>query len=228
MTRCWQPVTHSPHIYRLGPRGQADGQLRRPGGTPWDCHRVHYVGRPHESALPLGVKVPMPWRVLRVWVAEVFDAEEAADLFVSITGSVTCPTATCCARWQVLPADGTAIESPSPAASSVPSGSTNCFDHLRCARVRRAWGRSRLVVRVLRLFQLRSTASTWRPSRSALYALHRNAERCTNPTHLPCRRSNGKGLSALAQSDFRQVSVRPIRVSWLFIIAALTELPLHR
>jgi hypothetical protein len=59
-------------------------EIRKTGGAQWGCRWVRYVvGHPHAADLPLDVTIEMGISALQVSAAEVFDAEEAADLFVA-------------------------------------------------------------------------------------------------------------------------------------------------
>jgi hypothetical protein len=59
-------------------------EIRKAGGAQWGCHWVRYVvGHPDPADLPLDVTIETGVNALQVSAAEVFDAEEAADLFMA-------------------------------------------------------------------------------------------------------------------------------------------------
>ncbi|WP_135452615.1 hypothetical protein [Mycobacterium sp. DL99] len=58
--------------------------IRKPGGAQWGADWVRYfIGHPHEGEAPLDVPIELPRGPEFVSTAEVFDAEEAADIFIS-------------------------------------------------------------------------------------------------------------------------------------------------
>ena len=67
--------------------GRADAlmvDIRKPGGAQWGCEWVRYfVGHPHQTPSPLDVPIRLPRGTEMVSADEVFDAEEAADLFLA-------------------------------------------------------------------------------------------------------------------------------------------------
>jgi hypothetical protein len=68
-------------------------EIRKPVGPQWGCNWVRYVvGHPREPGLPLDVEIPIPTGALKVSAAEVFDADEAAELFQVYHQSGTIPT----------------------------------------------------------------------------------------------------------------------------------------
>ncbi|WP_078315393.1 hypothetical protein [Mycobacterium sp. D16Q16] len=59
-------------------------EIRKPGGEQWGAKWVRYtIGHPHDGDLPLDVAIPLPNGDQMVSRAEVFDADEAAQLFIS-------------------------------------------------------------------------------------------------------------------------------------------------
>jgi hypothetical protein len=59
-------------------------EIRKPGGEQWGVDWVRYVvGRPHEGNVPLDVAIPLPKGDEVVSRYEVFDADEAGELFMS-------------------------------------------------------------------------------------------------------------------------------------------------
>jgi hypothetical protein len=77
-------------------------EIRKPGGAQWGCHWVRYVvGHPHAAGLPLDVTIEMSSSTLHVSAAEVFDAEETADLFLAYHQSVDIP-----ATYSLRPVEG--------------------------------------------------------------------------------------------------------------------------
>jgi hypothetical protein len=68
-------------------------EIRKPGGAQWGCRWVCCViGHPHAADLPLDVTIELSDSTLQVSAAEVFDAEEAADLFVAYHQSGDIPS----------------------------------------------------------------------------------------------------------------------------------------
>lgn len=58
-------------------------EIRKPGGAQWGAESVRYViGHPHDGSPPLDVAVPLPNGDQMISGPEVFDAEEAAKLFM--------------------------------------------------------------------------------------------------------------------------------------------------
>jgi hypothetical protein len=69
-------------------------EIRKTGGAQWGCRWVRYVvGHPHAADLPLDVTIEMSGSAVHVSSAEVFDAEEAADLFLAYHQSGDIPVA---------------------------------------------------------------------------------------------------------------------------------------
>ena len=69
-------------------------EIHKTGGAQSGCQWVRYVvGRPHTAGLPLDVTIEMSGNALHVSAAEVFDAEEAADLFLAYHQSGDIPAA---------------------------------------------------------------------------------------------------------------------------------------
>ncbi|AQT82701.1 hypothetical protein B1R94_10210 [Mycolicibacterium litorale] len=75
--------------------GSADAltiELRKAGGAEVGCEWVRYVvGHPHIESLPLDTEITLGTSTLYVNAAEVFDAEEAADIFLSYHQSGAIP-----------------------------------------------------------------------------------------------------------------------------------------
>ncbi|MBE5451270.1 hypothetical protein [Mycobacteroides abscessus] len=67
--------------------GRAEAMMldvRKPGGEQWGAESVRYfIGHPHEGNPPLDVPIELPRGPEFVSAAEVFEAEEAADIFIS-------------------------------------------------------------------------------------------------------------------------------------------------
>ncbi|WP_255773550.1 hypothetical protein [Mycobacteroides abscessus] len=56
--------------------------IRKPGGKQWGAESVRYfIGHPHDRNLPLDVPIELPKGTEFVSAAEVFEAEEAGDIF---------------------------------------------------------------------------------------------------------------------------------------------------
>ncbi|MFN3006626.1 hypothetical protein [Mycolicibacterium wolinskyi] len=81
------PVKDLPLTEFLQAGGSAEAmslQIKKPGGQQWGADYVKYaVGHPHpdEEKPAVDVEITLPQETLRVTTLEVFDAEEAADLF---------------------------------------------------------------------------------------------------------------------------------------------------
>jgi hypothetical protein len=81
------PVKDLPLTHYLQAGGSAEAmtlQIRKPGGQQWGADYVKYaVGHPHPDienpAIDVGITIPA--ETLWVTTFEVFEAEEAADLF---------------------------------------------------------------------------------------------------------------------------------------------------
>lgn len=59
-------------------------ETRKPGGAQWGADWVRYViGRPEEGNQPLDVPIKLPKTIEMISRAEVFEAEEAGQLFMS-------------------------------------------------------------------------------------------------------------------------------------------------
>lgn len=57
-------------------------EIRKPGGEQWGADWVRYViGHQHEGTLPLDVAIELPKATQMVSRPEVFEAEEAGDIF---------------------------------------------------------------------------------------------------------------------------------------------------
>jgi hypothetical protein len=76
--------------------GKADAltvEIRKRVGQRCGYDWVRYViGHPHDGDVPLDVEIPMPHGAVIVSAAEVFDAEEAADLLLSYHQSGDIPS----------------------------------------------------------------------------------------------------------------------------------------
>ncbi len=59
-------------------------EIRKSGGQQWGVEWVRYVvGHPHDGEAPIDVPIELPKSTDMISGAEVFEAEEAADLFIS-------------------------------------------------------------------------------------------------------------------------------------------------
>lgn len=67
-------------------------EIRKPGGDQWGVGWVRYiVGHAHPGTSPLDVAITLPDTTEMISGSEVFDAEEAAQLFMSYyrTGDIS-------------------------------------------------------------------------------------------------------------------------------------------
>jgi hypothetical protein len=88
-------------------------ELRKPGGGQWGCRWVRYVvEHPHDSPIALDVDIPMPGGGQRMSSAEVFDADEAADLFVAYHQTGDLPDGYALRPVQGYAADGSVVAIP--------------------------------------------------------------------------------------------------------------------
>jgi hypothetical protein len=86
-------------------------EIRMRGGQRWGCDWVRYViGHPHDRPLPLDVEIPMPDGPVVVSTAEVFDAEEAAELLLSYHQSGDIPSGYTLRPVEGYKPDGSAVE----------------------------------------------------------------------------------------------------------------------
>lgn len=80
-----EDVRHGDTPEYLQAGGRADKMMldfRRPGGEQWGVTGVRYViGHEHDGNLPLDVAIDLPRGHEYVSAAEVFEAEEAGDIF---------------------------------------------------------------------------------------------------------------------------------------------------
>jgi hypothetical protein len=91
-------------------------EIRKPGGDQWGCKWVRYVvGHRDGADGPLVVDIPMPHGPERIKAAEVFDAEEAADLFYSYYQSGDIPEGYALRPVEGYLSDGSAVGIPSTA-----------------------------------------------------------------------------------------------------------------
>ncbi|SHT86893.1 Uncharacterised protein [Mycobacteroides abscessus subsp. bolletii] len=59
-------------------------EIRKPGGAEWGAQWVRYViGHRHDPDAPLDVTIELPPGPLFISRAEVFDSQEAAEIFIS-------------------------------------------------------------------------------------------------------------------------------------------------
>src|ERR1700733_3738264 len=62
--------------------GAITGEIRKRGGGQWGAEWVRYVvGHPHDGEAPLDVPLNLPHSIQLVSQYEVFDADEASELF---------------------------------------------------------------------------------------------------------------------------------------------------
>lgn len=94
--------------------GSADAmtvQIRKPGGHRWGVDSVWYVvGHPHDGDLPLDVAIHLPTSDDMVNTAEVFNADEAADLFFTYYTTGDIPSSYTLRPINGWTADGTRVD----------------------------------------------------------------------------------------------------------------------
>lgn len=85
--KTFEEVRDQPTEQFIQAAGRADAmtvEIRKPGGERWGAKWVRYtIGHPHDGDLPLDVAIPLPNGDQMINAAEVFDAEEAGELFMS-------------------------------------------------------------------------------------------------------------------------------------------------
>ena len=85
--KSYEDIAGEPTLEYLQAAGKADAmtiEIRKPGGEQWGADWVRYVvGHPHDGNPPLDVPIDFPNSTQTVSAAEIFDAEEAAQLFMS-------------------------------------------------------------------------------------------------------------------------------------------------
>lgn len=85
--RSYEEIRHEGTEEYIQAGGSAEAMMldiRKPGGQQWGAASVRYfIGHPHEGNLPLDVPIELPRGPEFVSAAEVFEAEEAADIFIS-------------------------------------------------------------------------------------------------------------------------------------------------
>ncbi|SHX67378.1 Uncharacterised protein [Mycobacteroides abscessus subsp. abscessus] len=85
--RNYEEVRHETTTEYIQAAGDAEAMMldiRKAGGEQWGAKWVRYfIGRPHDGDLPLDVAIELPKGAEYVSAAEVFAAEEAADIFIA-------------------------------------------------------------------------------------------------------------------------------------------------
>ena len=98
--------------------GKADAlmvDIRKPGGAQWGCEWVRYfVGR-SATPQPLDLPIRMPRGTEMVSADEVFDADEAADLFLAYQQTGDLPPGYALRPVEGYRADGSLVEIPDTA-----------------------------------------------------------------------------------------------------------------
>lgn len=83
----YEDVAGTPIPVYLQAAGSADAmtvEIRKPGGEQWGVGWVRYiVGHPDDGTSPLTTAIPLPHVIEMRSRAEIFAAEEAAQLFIS-------------------------------------------------------------------------------------------------------------------------------------------------
>ena len=85
--KTFEEVRHQATEQYIQAAGRADAmtvEIRKPGGEQWGVQWLRYtVGHPHEGDLPLDVVISLPHGGQTISRAEVFEADEAAQLFMN-------------------------------------------------------------------------------------------------------------------------------------------------
>ena len=85
--KTYEDIAGRPTPEYLQAAGSAEAmvvEIRKPGGAPWGAQWVRYVvGHPHDDTPALDVAIPLPDTTEMISRSEIFDAEEAAELFIT-------------------------------------------------------------------------------------------------------------------------------------------------
>lgn len=85
--RSYEEVRHEDTPEYIQAAGGSEAMMldiRKAGGEQWGAAWARYfIGRPHDGYLPLDVAIELPKGAEYVSAAEVFAAEEAADIFIA-------------------------------------------------------------------------------------------------------------------------------------------------
>ncbi|MCP2622055.1 hypothetical protein NLB33_04205 [Mycolicibacterium smegmatis] len=85
--KSYEEIRHEGTTEYIQAGGSAEAMMldiRKPGGQQWGAESVRYfIGHPHDGTPPLDVAIELPRGPEFVSAAEVFEAEEAADIFIS-------------------------------------------------------------------------------------------------------------------------------------------------
>lgn len=85
--KSFEEVRHQATEEYIQAAGRAEAmtvEIRKPGGEQWGAQWLRYtVGHPHDGDASLDVAIELPRSDVMVSRAEVFDAEEAAELFIA-------------------------------------------------------------------------------------------------------------------------------------------------
>ncbi len=107
-------VRHGDTQEYLQAGGRADKMqldIRKPGGAQWGAVGVRYViGHPHDGNLPVDVPIELPHAPEFVSAAEVFEAEEAGDIFFTYYKTGYIPPGYVVRPVEAWTADGTNID----------------------------------------------------------------------------------------------------------------------
>ena len=98
--------------------GKADAlmvDIRKPGGAQWGCEWVRYFVGHSGTPSPLDVPIRLPNSTEMVSADEVFDADEAADLFLAYQQTGDLPPGYALRPVEGYRADGSIVELAGPA-----------------------------------------------------------------------------------------------------------------
>lgn len=108
----YDDAEHLPRTTYLQAAGKADAlmvEIRKPGGAQWGCEWVRYSVGHSETPSPLDVPIGLPSGTVMVSADEVFDADEAADLFLAYQQTCDLPPGYALRPVECYRADGSIV-----------------------------------------------------------------------------------------------------------------------
>ena len=99
------------YLQAAGRADQLIVEIRKAGGSQWGADWVRYVvGHPHEGSAPLDVPITLPKSTEMISAPEVFEADEAAQLFYGYYQTGEIPAQYTLRPVQGFTRDGTVID----------------------------------------------------------------------------------------------------------------------